>query len=392
MESIPEIIRRHLPRLVEIRRHLHENPELGHKEFSTVSYLERQIANFGICEIKKPASTSLSITIGPTNHDAIAFRADIDALPVHEETALSYKSSKPDVMHACGHDVHSAIVLGLIPVLLEAETHLKKPIKLIFQQAEEVAPSGAPYLIAGGVLEAPTVCEIYGIHVWPHLELGQVGIRRGAVMGSLDGITISIQSRERSDTHERAGGKDAILLAAMLINEFAKVFHGRHLDDSNPAALLVGMINGGSAPSHFARNILIKGSLRALNKEARSRAINNIQSIIDKLLRTVAAEITLDLTPYIRPHVINADSCVDRIVRVVTNVPECEIHYLRNPLSCSDDFGCYLEKTPGAYVQLGSRTNAGTAHPLHSSYFNIDERVIEVGSLLLANIALDFAA
>lgn len=391
MSWVSKVIEDNFAHLVKVRRHLHRNPELGHKEFHTVDYLERCLAGLGARAVKRPAATSLSVSLGPAGGGAIAFRADLDALPIQEENGHPYKSNHAGVMHACGHDVHTTIILGLIPVLLKAEPRLQRPVKLIFQQAEEVVPSGAPYLIDGGVLEDPTVCEIYGIHVWPHLELGEIGVRCGPLMGSLDGITFRIHSKEQADTHESAGGKDAIVIAAMLLNELRQTFGDRSLRDAKPAALLIGVINGGIAPSRFARDVVIEGSLRSMSPDARLRALRDIEANVNKLVQTVAAEIKLEVTPMLRPHVTNSERCIERVCEAVTKMPGCSIRHIEQPLSCSDDFGCYLEKIPGALVLLGSRTNADTSYPLHNPRFDVGEEVIRIGTLLLANVALHFA-
>lgn len=177
MNEISNLVKKFLPQLISIRRHLHQYPELSHKAYKTLSYIEEQVNKFGVQAIQKPAKTSSSVTIGPKVDNAIAFRADIDALPIAEKCNHQYRSKNQEVMHACGHDVHTIIVLGLIPILLENQNNLKRSIKLIFQQAEESYPSGAPILIESGVIEHPKIHEIYGIHVWPPLKVGQIGVK-----------------------------------------------------------------------------------------------------------------------------------------------------------------------------------------------------------------------
>lgn len=393
MVSEKDVIKNLFPTLVEIRRHLHMNPELGHKEFVTAEYIEECLKKFGVEFVYRPSETSVCALIGDLNstNTALAFRADIDALPITEENSHSYVSNHNGIMHACGHDVHTTIVLGLASVLTQIQSKLKRPIKLIFQQAEEVYPSGAPLLINSGVLTNPTVDEIYGIHVWPDLALGTIGLKYGALMGAIEGIEITVSSLEVPDSHERGGGKDAIQIAAAFLSEIQDHMHGRLLSDDAPVSLAIGIIQGGSAPGRFAQTVELRGSVRSLFPDALNKFHEKLNSVIAFVSETHKAKFEIKFTPNIRPHVINSQQRVNQVIQAIEKVGNLQVKLLEKPLHCSEDFGWFMQEVEGAFIFLGSASSTETSYELHNPSFEVDEKVIEIGVSLLTQVAIDRA-
>ncbi|HQF63990.1 MAG TPA: M20 family metallopeptidase [Anaerolineaceae bacterium] len=376
--------------LIQIRRSLHMFPELSNKEHNTINLISSQLRSEGITQFSI-YSSSLVVTFGPNHDSAIAFRADIDALPIEEESNHEYISQNSGIMHACGHDVHSTILLGLAFYLHKIENILKKPVKLIFQQSEEVIPSGAEMLVQHGVLQDPKVEQIYGFHVWPKLSIGEVGVKPRNVMGGLDGIKITITSKDPPDESGVLGGIDGIRIAAYFLSLAGNLMHGRRLTEEQPFTLSFGIINGGVRPNYFTRSVSIEGVIRFLDQESREMVKEKINKIILDVKNKYNAEIVLEILADIRPILVNSDNCVDVLCRSLNPLTDIRVLMLDTPLHASEDFGWYLQKTKGAYILLGSKSNNATGHMLHTPLFNVDERVINLGVLALAKIAIDEA-
>lgn len=382
---VSELVRPQLPRLIQVRRHLHQYPELSNNEVQTANYIEQQLQDLSIRTIQRLDATSLVAVVGPEAKEAIAVRADIDALAISEQCVHEYQSRCAGLMHACGHDVHATILIGLAAVLSQANLLLSKPVKLIFQQAEESYPSGAPRVIARGALDYPKVKEIYGFHVWPELDIGKIGVRSGPLMGSLDGLVVRITMSAPSSSHKKEN-TDAIRVVASFL-ESVKHLYGM-LSEEHPATISFGIINGGTAPNHFASEVTLEGTLRALTRETREDALAKLNEAAHHTASKTGSHITMDLKEGIRPLLSNSTDCIDRICQSTRFVPGCTVEVLTQPLPFSEDFGWYLELVPGAYVLLGSKGNPNSAYPLHSPFFDVDERVIEVGVSLLSYVAL----
>ncbi|MHA1278620.1 MAG: M20 metallopeptidase family protein [Candidatus Helarchaeota archaeon] len=377
--------------LVQIRRTLHQNPELSNKEFKTAEFISNLLMSEDIKNVRTD-ETSVVVTFGPNSGSAIAFRADIDALPITEQNTHEFISRTPGIMHACGHDVHTTILLGLSFFLHHIEPTLKKPIKLIFQQAEESNPSGAYSLVKKGVLKNPDVEQIYGFHVWPNFKIGEVGTKHGNFMGGLDGVKVTIESKDQPDDTGSLGGVDGIRIVADFLSQVEYLMHGRRLTDNQPYTLSFGRINGGVRPNIFVQTVKLEGVIRYLNKEAREIIINKIRDIISVVHKKYSSEIILDIAPDIRPILLNSEFCVEKIQKSVATLSNIEFIAINNPLHVSEDFGWYLQNTPGAYILLGCKLDTDSNNVLHSPLFDLDERVIDIGILLLSTILLSDGA
>jgi amidohydrolase len=356
-----------------VRRAMHRHPELGHAERRTASYVERLLRRMGLSPFR-PAPTSVAVVVGPAGMaPSIGFRADIDAIALQETVSVPYASRNPGVMHACGHDAHTAALLTLARRL----TFHPVPVSvlLIFQAAEETYPSGAPLVIEG--LPAELVPrEIFACHVWPELPAGVVGARAGTMMASVAGVTIDIRGREgrASGTAAESGGIDAISAAVRLYARL-QPGTGRQLGDESPTALSLGVINGGDGPNRVATTCQLQGTLRALSWADQDAAVAAIRAAAGAAADETGARIEVSVISGIRPPVRNSAAAVARLRAACHGLGVPCLAYPEQPAGVSEDFGWYLDVADGALFLMGCATT--DTHPdLHTSEFDLDESVV----------------
>jgi amidohydrolase len=356
-----------------VRRAIHRRPELGHQEHRTANYVERILRLLGHQPFR-PAPTSVAVVIGPAGEPlAAAFRADLDAIAVTEGTQVSYASRNPGVMHACGHDAHTAILLALARRLTRETPAC--PVLLIFQQAEEPYPSGAPLIIAG-LPAAMTPAEIFACHVWPELPENTVGVRAGTVMASVAGLAIEVRGRpgEASGTAADSGGIDAVAAAIELYRRLAPGT-GRQLGPDQPSALSLGMINGGDGPNRVATRCRLEGTLRAVSWAEQDAAEAAIRVTADDVATATGAAVSVSITHGIRPPVRNAAGSARRVENACRQLGVTCLDYPEQPVGVSEDFGWYAERWPGTIFFLGC-AKADKVPGLHEGTFDLDESAL----------------
>jgi len=356
-----------------VRRAIHRRPELGHDERRTANYVERLLLRMGLKPFR-PAPTSIAVVVGPAGvRPNIGFRADLDAIALVEATGATYASRRPGVMHACGHDAHTAALLALARRLVVEPC--PGPVLLIFQQAEEPYPSGAPLVIEGlpSHLLPP---ELFAFHVWPELPDGVVGARAGTMMASVAGLTFDVHGREgrASGTATDSGGVDAVSAAVKLYGRLAPDT-GRQLSHDAPTALSIGVIRGGDGPNRVATRCRLEGTLRALSWADQAVAVAAIQDTAGAVADETGAKIEVAVTSGIRPPVRNSARSVARLQAVCRKLSVPYLEYPERPAGVSEDFGWYLDQADGALFLLGcARTSE---HPdLHTPGFDLDESVV----------------
>ncbi len=382
-QKIKALAGKYADEFVAVRRHLHANPELSYQEFETSKYVQSKLKSFGIpFEIK--AETGVLGIIRGKNPDSrvIALRADMDALPIQEENAVDYKSKNPGVMHACGHDVHTTILLGAAKLLNELKEEWEGTVKLIFQPGEERNPGGASYMIKEGVLDNPKPSGIIGLHVHPGLDLGKLSFRKGRVMASADEIYITIKGK---GGHAAAPNltADTILIASHLIVALQQII-SRNRNPLSPSVLSICSIQGGHTTNVIPSEVKLMGTFRAMDEAWRFKAHELIRRQAIGLVESMGGEIDLHIDVGY-PTVDNDPVFTETAWRLADaymgkdQVEETEMRM------GAEDFGYYTQKIPGCFYRIGVRNEEkGIVHNVHTPKFDIDERAIETGIGMMA--------
>ncbi len=387
LEQIKQLASQHAEELKEIRHHLHSNPELSYEEYETSKFIQSKLTEWNIpFEIK--ATTGVVALIKGNNPESrcVALRADMDALPIQEENDVPYKSKKPNVMHACGHDVHTTCLLGAAKILNNVKDNLNGIVKLIFQPGEERNPGGASIMIKEGVLENPAPQSIYALHVHPGLQLGKLSFRKGKVMASADEIYITIKSKggHAAAPHLTA---DTILIASQLIVSLQQIV-SRNNNPTSPSVLSICSIRGGNTTNVIPSEVKLMGTFRAMDEEWRYKAQELITKQTIGLVESMGAEVDLKIDVGY-PTVYNNESLTDKATAIAAeymgseNVEETELRM------GAEDFGYYSQQIPGCFFRLGVRNEAkGIIHNVHTPKFNIDEGAIETGAGMMAYLGM----
>lgn len=386
-EKIKILAKDFAPTLIDIRRHLHANPELSYQEFATSQYVQQQLSALGIpFEIK--ATTGILATIKGKNPDSkvIALRADMDALPILEENDVPYRSVNNGVMHACGHDVHTTVLLGAAKILQKLKEEWEGTIQLIFQPGEERNPGGASYMIKEGVLENPRPSGIVALHVHPGLDVGKLSFRKGRVMASADEIYITIRSKggHAAAPHLTA---DTVLIAANLIVSLQQII-SRNNSPISPSVLSICSVQGGNTTNVIPSEVKLMGTFRAMDEEWRYKAHELIRKQAVGLVESMGAEIDLHIdigypTVDNDPVFTSSAWALANEFMGQKNVEETELRM------GAEDFGYYTQVIPGCFFRLGVRNESkGIIHQVHTPKFDIDESAIEIGAGMMAYLGI----
>lgn len=374
--------------IIEIRRHIHRFPELSHNEHGTAAYIARILEKEGIVVQKGIAKTGLLVELGSsTSSRKIAFRCDLDALPLAEETGAPYSSENAGVMHACGHDAHTAIVTGTLLVLNKMKSQLKGNIKFIFQPAEEALSGGAELVVKEGVVD--DVEAVFGIHVDPSLKMGTFGIKDDAMMASVDFFDIEVKGSggHGARPHDTT---DTVFVATQVVNAIYQI-QGRHFSSlENPTVISVCSIHGGTAHNIIPDTCHFSGTFRTFAEEDRIKLRTLIERVAKETCGMFGAECDIKITPN-APPVIN-DPALGRFIEATIRdvFGEASIEKLKYPMTASEDFAYYREKCPIYFLRIGVSATAENSYPLHHSKFDIDERAIGRTVELMSHVLLRY--
>lgn len=374
--------------IIDIRRHIHQFPELSHQEHGTSDFIAGILEKKGILVQKNIAKTGLLVELGNSSAGKkIAFRCDLDALPITEETGTHYASQCAGVMHACGHDVHTAIVTGTLLLLNNLKDELKGNIKFIFQPAEEALSGGAELVVSEGILD--DVDAVFGIHVDPDLMMGKFGVKNDAMMASVDFVDVEIKGPggHGARPHETV---DTVFVATQVVSAIYQI-QGRHFSIlESPIVVSVCSFHGGRAHNIIPETCCFSGTFRTFAEKDRIRMRTLIESVTKEMCLMYGAECDIKITPN-APPVIN-DASLGRLVETAIGdvFGEDSIERLKYPMTASEDFAYYREKCPIYFLRIGVSSGPETSYPLHNSKFNIDERVIGSTVELMSHVLLRY--
>lgn len=369
------------------RRHLHAHPELGMDTAHSADFVEQTLRDMGIKKISRCAGTGVIALIeGKDDSVCVGLRADMDALPVEERNDLSFKSKVNGAAHVCGHDVHTACLLGAAQILQSMRGDLKGTVKLIFQPGEE-GGGGAAKMLADGALNGPEMKAIFALHVWPDLPAGTVGIRRGSVLASAQGIRIKIKGKQGHAAHPHRC-IDPVLIAGHVICALQSII-SREMSPLETGVLTIGKISGGTAGNIIPEEVVLEGTVRALSKEVNRLILGAIKRIAEGTAEMLRGSASVEVLPGLPP-VVNNDALFDRMQAVFgKTLGDERIKILPEPSMGGEDFALFLEHVPGAHFRLGVACPDRTNYPLHSPDFVADESGFYIGAAGLAALAFD---
>ena len=387
-EKIQALAKKYHQNTVGIRQHIHANPELSYEEVETGKYIANQLEALGIEFEHGVADNGVVGLIKGKNPDkkVIALRADIDALPITEVNDIPYKSKKEGIMHACGHDVHTASLLGAARILQELKEEFEGTIKLIFQPAEERLPGGASIMIKEGVLENPKPVSILGQHVHPPLEAGKIGLRGGIYMASADELYVTVKGQGGHGAMPQ-NCIDPITIAAQVITALQQVI-SRQLDQTIPALLTFGSIIGKGSTNIIPNEVKLKGTFRCMDEKWRVIAHEKMYKMGVGIVEAMGG--TCDF------NIIKGYPCLFNDESLTAKVKGFAIEYLGKenvvdlPIRMTaEDFSYYSQEMPATFYRLGTgNVLKGIISPVHTDTFNIDEMALEVGAGLMAWLAV----
>ncbi len=374
-----------LEEIIDLRRQLHRCPELGWEEETTASLITKKLDEWGI-SWQRHDTAVVGLVEGDAPGGCVGLRADIDALPLEEETGLSFRSGEPGKMHACGHDGHTAILLGTARWLSLHRDRFAGSVKLLFQPAEE-ADGGAEPMVRQGVLENPRVDRVFGLHVMPYMPPGQIELKKGALNGSSTTIEIKVKGKGGHGAYPESG-TDAIMIAGHVITALQSIV-SRTVSPLDSAVVSIGTIQGGQAGNIIADEVRMKGTIRTTDNGQRDRILERIRSLVENTARAHGGEGIVEYR-YGYVALINEEKSVDLTVRVGEALLGKEnINWKEKPSLGVEDFSFFLLERPGCFYHLGCGPDGGgDFEPLHSSRFVLNEKCLSIGIAMQLGISL----
>lgn len=373
--------------LIEVRRDFHKHPELGNREFRTAEMIKGYLTDFGIEFETYPDNTCVvGILRGAYSGKTIAIRADMDALPITESNSCDYASQNTGVMHACGHDAHTTILLGTAKYFASVQDTLHGNIKFLFQPNEE-SDGGAKRMIEAGCLQNPTVEAIFGLHVIPNLPCGKIETKAGIVYANSDVINITINGIAAHGAHPDEG-VDAIVIAAQVINALQTVV-SRNVAPTDSVAFTIGKIHGGVVKNVITDKVQMTAILRTIDRKTRLYVMKRIDEIINGISISMGGSAEIEFIEGYSA-LYNDAQMVDIILSTTEDILGKEKVALKEkPTLGGEDFCYFAEAVQGAYYHLGcGNVDKGITAPLHNEHFDIDEDCLKTGVMLHAAIAL----
>lgn len=365
--------------IVAIRRELHRHPELGYHEFNTSRVIRRVLEELGIAYRHPIAETGVVATLGGGDGPCVALRADMDALPIHEAADVDFRSEVEGKMHACGHDCHMAMLLGAAKLLKRREKDLRGTVKLFFQPAEE-GGAGAFKMCEAGVLSAPNVERIFGLHVWPAVPTGSIGSRAGELLASAGSMTITVSGigGHAALPHTTV---DPVVTAAKIVCELQTIV-SRELDPISSGVVSVTTIHGGEAFNVIPPEVKLTGTIRSLTIEGMEFLRERVRSICTHVAAANRCEATVEFEDAYPP-TVNDATCWEVVKSLGRELLGERSVQEMAPLMGGEDFSYYAQRVPGCFMMLGIRNEAhGSTFGVHTPQFKVDEDALPLGTAM----------
>ncbi len=379
--------------VIEWRRYIHMYPELSGREFNTAEFVAERLREFGVDEVIENFAGSTAVVgliRGKKDGPTVALRADMDALPTEEKTGKPYASKIKGVMHSCGHDAHTAMLLGAAKLLCQMRDRIHGSVKLIFQPCEERHDcKGAKWLVENGVLENPKVSAIFALHVFPELPSGVVGTKPGPFLASSDVFRVRIKgkSTHASRPHQ---GIDPVVISAQAVNTLHHIV-SRYVDPLEPAVLTIGKIEGGFAENVIPDEVRFEGTIRTLNHEVRKRIPKLMEKALWGITTAYGGAYEFEFEEGTPPLINDEKTTLFAIGKMRELLGEDRVVLLERPTMGGEDFSVYLQHVPGTFIRLGIRNEEkGIVYPLHNSRFDVDEDALPVGVAVESYLALEW--
>jgi len=370
--------------LIAIRRDIHAHPELGFDTVRTAHIVEQELLRLGLTPQTGVGRSGVMVDIvGAHPGKTVLLRADMDALPIHEQTGLPFSSQYPGKMHACGHDIHTATMLGVAAIVPHYRAQLHGTLRLIFQPAEETRDSGAEAMIADGAADGVDLAIT--LHNKPELAAGEIGLTRGASTASSDEFDVVVHGKSTHAARPHMG-TDPIIAAVNLVSQLQTII-SRELDPANSAVLTIGHIHGGTTHNIISDSCLIQGTVRAKSPAARAH--------IEEAFKRICAGVALSLNVRVEvnyqrgvPPLMNDDALIDVLEPILSHQFGKAIIAKPSASFGAEDFSLFTERAPGCQIHIGSGAPGRDDH-LHNSDYQPDERSIHAGTQALARLAID---
>lgn len=372
---------------INFRRELHRNPELSTEEFETSLRIQKQLEQLGIPYTTGYANTGvLGVIEGKHPGGIVGLRADIDALPIDETSGEPYSSEKEGIMHACGHDAHTSMLIATARVLLERVEEIRGTVLLIFQPAEELSPvGGSQRMMDDGVFDKYKPDVLIGQHVWPGLPVGQFGVMSGPIMGNSDKFFLRIKGSggHASMPHDTV---DAIVVANQVVTSLQTIV-SRNADPMEPAVVTVGRFEGGTKHNVIAETVELEGTIRTQSDRMKALAKERFFDIVEKVTHAMGAEVEIQFDDGY-PATVNTKKWADQLYDTIHNLYGEQSLPKVNPSLAGEDFSRFLQNYPGVYYWLGSSVGEGQK-PLHNPSFRFNEEAIPYGVEVMSQAAID---
>ena len=381
IDSVYDAVIRH-------RRWLHQNPELSGQEKHTAAYIADCLRKMGLSPKENMGGYGVTAVIeGKPGGKCIGLRADFDALSLQEDTGLPFASQNPGVCHACGHDMHTAMLLGAAQVLCDLKEQFTGTIKLIFQPSEEdVSDSGAMKMIAAGVMEEPHVDAMIAQHVGPQYPTGTVALRPGAMSASSDHFFIEIHGKS-SHGSAPENGVDAITIGAQIISALQTII-SRTLNPQDSAVLTIGTVNAGTRYNIIADSFRMEGTCRTLNPQVQDAMSQKMEDIVKGITQGMGGSYTFSYTKGNPPVINDAVACNTVLNTMKKLLGEEKITLLDKSAMIGEDFSFFAQAVPSLFYWLGCREESAAFYPLHSNHFTPDEKAMRTGIRIMISSAL----
>ena len=381
-------------KLIEQRRDFHMNPELSNREERTARVIAERLRAIGLDEVKTGIGRHgvVGILKGRQPGGVVAVRADMDALPIQEAIDVPYKSRNAGVKHACGHDVHMSVQLGVAEVLAGMRDRIRGTIKFIFQPAEEGPPpgerGGAQYMIEEGALENPRPSAIFGLHVMPNIEVGQVGYNVGPAMASSDRFSITIRGKKVHGAYPH-DGIDAVVIAAECVTALQTI-RSRRINTQEPLVITVGSIHGGNRFNIISDEVRLEGTMRTLSEEVRKQAMEMMKQTLGGITAAYGGSYEIEFGGA-NPVTWNDPALVEATLPIMRKVLGEKNLTTPRPQMGAEDFSRFQQVIPGFFYFLGVGNRArGITAMIHTPEFDADEESLVIGVNLMANVLLDY--